>query len=93
MVFDASISIPYEISTWVNIFGMAFISTTLPILLLLEAMKYISSTKASILSVLEPVFVVIFGIILLDEQINLTQGFGVVIVLAGAMLTLKCKEG
>ena len=71
---------------------MALISTALPILLLLEAMKYISSTKASILSVLEPLFVVIFGVILLDEQISLAEGCGVVIVLAGAMLALRCKK-
>lgn len=89
---QGAFSIPYEMSTWMNIFGMAIISTTLPILLLLEAMKYISSTKASILSVLEPVFVVIFGMILLGEQISLMQGFGVVIVLGGAMLALKCKK-
>jgi len=92
VLFKGTFSIPYEISTWVNIFGMALISTALPILLLLEAMKYISSTKASILSVLEPVFVVIFGIILLDEQVSLMQGFGVIIVLSGAMLALRSKR-
>jgi len=91
-MFQGAFSIPYEISTWMNILGMALISTTLPILLLLEAMKYISSTKASILSVLEPVFVVIFGMILLGEQISLMQGFGVMIVLGGAMLALRCKR-
>jgi len=92
VLFNGTFSIPHEISTWVNIIGMALISTALPILLLLEAMKYISATKASILSVLEPVFVVIFGIILLDEQISLIQGYGVIIVLAGAILALRCKR-
>ena len=92
VIFNGTFSIPHEISTWVNIVGMALISTALPILLLLEAMKYISSTKASILSVLEPLFVVIFGVILLDEQISLAEGCGVVIVLAGAMLALRCKK-
>ena len=91
-IIDGSFTVPQGISTWGNIFGMALISTALPILLLLEAMKYISSTKASILSVLEPVAVVIFGILLLDETVSIMQGIGVVVVLGGALLTLKCKR-
>lgn len=91
-IYDGTFEFPKEIRTWVNIVGMALICTTLPILLLLESMKYISSTKASILSVLEPVFVVIFGVILLDEEVTLSQTLGVAIVLGGALLALRCKN-
>ena len=91
-LYQGAFYMPSGIHTWANIIGMALICTALPILFLLEAMKYISSTKASILSVLEPVFVVIFGMILLDEQISFMQGLGVVIVLAGALLALRCKK-
>ena len=90
-VFDETFSVPSGTSAWVNIIAMGSICTALPILLLLEAMKYISATKASILSVLEPVFVLIFGIILLDEQVSFMQGAGVIVVLSGALLALKCK--
>ncbi len=91
-IFQGTFEIPSGIHTWINIISMASICTALPILLLLEAMKYIGSTKASILSVLEPVFVVIFGMILLDEQISFSQGAGVIIVLSGALLALRCKQ-
>ena len=91
-IYQGTFYIPSGAITWLNIIGMASICTALPILLLLEAMKYISSTKASILSVLEPVFVVIFGMILLNEQISTMQGLGVVIVLGGALLALRCKR-
>jgi drug/metabolite transporter (DMT)-like permease len=90
--FNGTFFVPQEFSTWINIIGMALISTAIPMLLLLKALQYISATKASILSVLEPVFGVIFGMILLQEKISAAQGFGVVVVLSGAMLALRCKE-
>src|SRR5690606_20446705 len=56
---DASLHIPSGLSNWFNIICMALVCTALPILLLLEGLKYISSEQASMLSVLEPVFVII----------------------------------
>ena len=55
---------------------------------MLYSLKYISSERASILSVLEPVFVVIFGVILLGETLHPWHAVGVVFVLLGAMITL-----
>jgi len=79
-------------TVWVNIFGMAIICTTIPMLLLLESLKNISEEKASILSVLEPVFVVFFGILLLHETVNIVQIFGVITILSGALITLLSKK-
>lgn len=87
-LIDNSFLVPLSFSIWFNIFGIGIICTALPILLLLKGLKHISSLQASILSVLEPVFVVIFGVILLDEKVNLTQMIGIVIILSGALLTL-----
>lgn len=88
---ESSFFIPTSLHNWFNIAGIGIICTALPILLFLQALKYITSEKASILSVLEPVFVVIFGIILLDEKISTIQIIGVVIVLSGAVLSLFSK--
>jgi drug/metabolite transporter (DMT)-like permease len=85
---DPSFCVPINTEQWLNIFGVAIICTVIPILLLLQGLKYISSEKASILSVLEPVVVVIVGITLLNEQINNMQIIGIIIVLSGAVLTL-----
>lgn len=85
---DHTFMLPTGFNVWFNICGIGIICTALPIILLLEGLKHIGSVQASILSVLEPVFVVIFGIILLGEKVNLTQAAGVVILLSGALLTL-----
>ncbi|CEK10710.1 DMT family transporter [Legionella hackeliae] len=85
---EGTFFIPTRLDVWFNICGIGVICTALPIVLLLKGLQHISSLQASILSVLEPVFVVIFGILLLGEQINLVQGFGIVVLLSGALLSL-----
>lgn len=44
-----SFVIPSTLGVWGNIFGLSIICTAVPILLLLESLKYISAEKASIL--------------------------------------------
>lgn len=85
---DNSLIIPIALNVWINILGIGIICTALPIFLLFGCFKYISTEKASILSVLEPVFIVIFGLILLEEKITMLQAIGVAIVLSGAVITL-----
>ena len=85
---DNSLAFPMETKAWINVSGIGIICTALPIFFLLKGLKYLSATQASILSVLEPVFVVIFGIILLGEHISFTQGIGVTALLCGALLSL-----
>jgi drug/metabolite transporter (DMT)-like permease len=80
--------IPQNIDTWLNLLVIGVIATVIPILLMLHSLKYISSEKASILSVLEPVFFVIFGVVLLGETLQAWHAFGVVLVLLGALITL-----
>ncbi|ASQ45908.1 DMT family transporter [Legionella clemsonensis] len=85
---EGTFFIPTGLDVWFNICGIGIICTALPMLLLLKGLQHISSLQAAILSVLEPVFVVIFGIVLLGEQVSLIQGLGVVILLAGALISL-----
>lgn len=87
-----SLTVPTSFPVWGNIVGIAIICSALPILFFLESLKYISTEKASILSVLEPVFVVIFGVLLLDEQVSMLQSVGIITILAGALLTLHIGE-
>lgn len=87
-LMDSSFYVPSGINDWFNISCMALICTALPILLLLQALKYLSSEQTSMLSVLEPVFVVIFGIALLGETITNLQIMGAIIVLSGALMSL-----
>lgn len=86
--FDGSFSMPISSFVWLNLWGIAVIATIIPLLLLLHSMKYISAEKASILSVLEPVFVVIFGVVLLGEQLLFRHTVGILVILLGALLAL-----
>ena len=85
---DSSLNIPSGLNNWLNIIGIGLICTAIPILLLLQALKYIDAEKASTLSVLEPVFVLVFGVILLDEKVTSMQILGTIIVLSGALMVL-----
>ena len=89
--FEASFVVPAR-GNWLSIIFMAIICTALPILLLLKGLQYISSEKAAIVSVLEPVFVLLSGIILLGETVSIIQIFGTVILLSGAVITLFNKN-
>ncbi|MCP0913480.1 MULTISPECIES: DMT family transporter [Legionella] len=87
-LLNQSFSIPVAGDVWLNLLGIGILSTAFPILLLLYSLRYVSSEKASILSVLEPVFVVLCGVVLLGETLKPAHILGVVIVLGGALLTL-----
>lgn len=85
---EHSLVIPSTMTTWANLLGIGLLSTVMPVLLMLYSLKYISSEKASLLSVLEPVFVVIFGVLLLGERISGWNAVGIILVLLGASVTL-----
>lgn len=91
-LLDHSFTIPTTLPVWLNLLGIGIVATTAPILLLLYSLNYISSEKTSILSVLEPVFVLIFGVILLDEPMKLRYILGTIIVLSAAILTLCSQQ-
>lgn len=85
---DSSFYVPTGISIWFNIVIMALVCTALPILFLMQALKYISSEKAAMLSVLEPVFVVLSGIFMLGEKVTKLQTLGIFAILAGALMVI-----
>lgn len=87
-LMNHSFVIPTTFTVWANLLGIGIISTVAPIFLLLHSLKHINSERASILSVSEPIAVVILGVLLLGENITPKNAVGVVIVLVGAMLTL-----
>ena len=88
---EYSFFVPH-LDSWINIIPMAIICTALPIILVLQGLKYISSEKASIVSILEPIFVLMSGIILLGERVSNIQILGIVAVLSGALITLFAKN-
>lgn len=85
-LYTHSFMIPQSLNAWMYLFAIGIIATVLPIQFLLMGLKHISSMKASILSVTEPIVTVVIGMLLLDETLSLTQSIGIVIILLGAIL-------
>jgi drug/metabolite transporter (DMT)-like permease len=87
-MWEGSFCVPQGFGLWFNIIALGTLCTAIPMLLLLKALKYISSEKASLLSVLEPIFTLFFGMILLGETITMVQMIGIIIILCGALVTV-----
>ena len=74
-------------STGVGILlGMIIFSTIIPLGTFLAGMARTGPTAASLLSTLEPAFVVLLALALLGEHLTLLQGVGIGLVLASAIL-------
>ncbi|MBN8827709.1 MAG: EamA family transporter [Sphingobacteriia bacterium] len=86
MIFEQKIDFPDNNSQWLLVIAFALVGTILPIVFLFIGMKGISATKASIISVLEPVTTLIIGITLLNESVTVIQFIGSIIILIGATL-------
>jgi drug/metabolite transporter (DMT)-like permease len=77
---------PHSIKSWLYLLALGIFATALPIQLMLEGLRYISSMRASIISVLEPLVTVFVGVLLLDESISHLQIFGISIILVSTVL-------
>jgi drug/metabolite transporter (DMT)-like permease len=84
-VGEGSFMVPTSERQWIFVAGIGILCSAVPIILMLEALKYITADKASILSVSEPVSTVILGVVLLDEIIRINTVIGIVLTLVGAM--------
>ena len=85
---DSSFYVPSSFNVWVNILATATICTLIPILLFLQSLVHIDAEKASILSVSQLVFIAIFGVILLHENLANMQIIGITIIVAGTLVAL-----
>ncbi|SFA86744.1 Threonine/homoserine efflux transporter RhtA [Bacillus sp. cl95] len=83
---SSAISLPETVSGWGIILSLALISTVLPFFFFFEGLQMVGATKASILSMLEPVFAVVLSAIFLGEHLSLLQWFGMVIVIFSSLL-------
>ena len=78
--------IPHQGDTWVYLLALGILATAIPIQLMLQGLKLISSLKASIISVLEPLVTLLVGIIMLHEGFTLLQALGGFLLLMGALV-------
>lgn len=82
--------------TWAQIIILALsilLGTTLAFYLYITSMKYISSTEAGILGLLEPVSAVLTSVILLNVGLGMYQVAGIILILAvGVFISTRKAE-
>lgn len=76
---------PHTLKNCLPLLALGILSTAIPIQLMLIGLKDISSIRASIISVLEPLVTLLVGIVLLHESISHMQLLGTFIILASAL--------
>ncbi len=77
---------PPSAELWTHAGLFSLLGTVLPVLLLLAGMKTISASKASIISVLEPVTTLAVGAGILQETVTGTQFAGALTILCSAVI-------
>lgn len=77
--------LPSDQTAWLYLLALGIIATAIPIQLMLQGLKLISSLKASIISVLEPLVTLLVGMVLLHEGFTVWQALGGFLLLMGAM--------
>ena len=87
-----SFVLPASLKGWGYLLAFGILATAVPIQLMLEGLKYVSSMRASIISVIEPLITVFVGILLLDESISKIQVIGAMIILSSALFVQLQKE-
>lgn len=81
-----TISFNFTRQTWLPILGIVLFSTVLAILTFFYGLELLGCTKASIVSMMEPVFTIVLSSLLFGQDLTVMQMFGGVAVLCGAML-------
>lgn len=87
-----SFALPSSLSSCVYLAALGILVTAIPIQLMLEGLKQISSMRASIISVLEPIVTVVVGIILLNESVSHVQIVGALLIMISAIVVQFQKE-
>lgn len=89
---DGGIDLSFGVQGWWALAGIVVFSTVVAISTFFRGLQLIGSTKASVLSTLEPVVTFAFSALLLGESFHWLQLLGGAAVLSGAVLIVSGKE-
>jgi len=85
-VLSHTLVFPFSLKNSIYFLALGVFATAVPIQLMLEGLKYVSSIRASIISVLEPLVTMCLGVGLLHESVSHLQMIGALIILMGSLL-------
>ena len=74
--------------TWLVLLSSGVLGYMVGLRLLLKGIRLLGSTAASALNTLEPVFASLTGMLVFSESMTLMKGAGIVLVLAGALISI-----
>ncbi|SDO11026.1 DMT family transporter [Alkalicoccus daliensis] len=73
-------------------FGIAAVATVFAYIFYTAGLRYIESSRAAILSTVEPVVGIIIGLLVFQEVVTFWQGIGMALVLASVLLTVQKQK-
>lgn len=91
-VVSEPINFNFDKRALLPILGIILFSTVLAVLTFFRGMELVGPAKASTISMLEPVFTVIFSSLLLHEHMTILQLIGGIVVLGGALCSIRSKK-
>lgn len=76
-----------------NGIGLAVFATVAAYALYTFGLTYVESSRAAILSTIEPVVAIIIGVAIFQDVLSIWQGIGIFLVLVSVLLTIKTRKG
>lgn len=88
----SGIQLPHDLIGWGCMFGLALFPAMLSILFMALALRFIGPTKTSILTAIEPLTAIFFGVLVFGETLTVKQIFGVAVILLSVTLVVVGKD-
>ncbi|MGG4491085.1 DMT family transporter [Metabacillus idriensis] len=91
----ALLDIPYQMPSMgviISVFTLAILCTSVVYLLFFYLVKNIGSTKTASVTLLVPIFGIIWGVLFLDEQTTLSTYIGLIVILMSIFLVSNTKQ-
>ena len=90
--WEQSFQFPQDLTGFGCTFGLALFPAMLSILFMALALRYIGPTKTAILTAIEPLTAIFFGVLFFDERLTVRQIFGVAVILLSVILVVTGKN-
>lgn len=87
-----SFSLNFQAGAWPWVIGLVIVSTVLGMLTFFRGLKVLGPSKATILSMVEPIFGIIFSILLFQDHFNFLQMIGAAGIISGAVAAVYKRE-
>nr|WP_279381097.1 DMT family transporter [Meiothermus sp. CFH 77666] len=83
---DGRFQVPGSLPDWGLLLGISTVATVFPVVLIFVGLRRIRATQASIVSMLEPLFTIALGVLILGERLSLAQLLGGGLVLLSVVI-------